>query len=145
MRALVMVFLLGLVLATPALAQTDAEAVEAALFEMYERLNDSDATYTAFWHPEATTYARAGGLLGFARTESAAREAFDAGLEYIVTVASVDVTSFGGDAALATYYTGGLVRNPDGQSVPGGAYRASMMWVKEGDEWKIIHLHISPL
>ena len=41
-------FLLGLVLATPALAQTDAEAVEAALFEMYERLNDSDATYTAF-------------------------------------------------------------------------------------------------
>ena len=145
MKALEMLFLIGLFSTTPALAQSDAEVVEAALLDFYERLNAADPTYASYWHPEATTYARAGGLLGVSRTESAARDAFDAGLEYRVTIASLDVKVFNGNTALSTYYTGGLVRDPDGIGVPGGAFRASMMWIKEGEEWKIVHLHISPL
>ena len=146
MKALVTLFLAGLFLTTPALAQNDAADVEAALLEMYAQLNASDATYVSFWHPEATTYSRAGGLLGPARTEIAARAAFDAGLEYRVTIGSLDTRIFGGDVAIVTYYTGGLVRNPEGRDVqPGGSFRASMMWTKDGGEWKIVHLHISPL
>ncbi len=148
MKVLATLFLVGLFLTTPALAQNDEEDVKAAVLEFYARLNASDATYISLWHPEATSYARAGGILGSdvgLRTESAIQAAFDAGLEYRVTVGSLEAKVFGGIAAIATYYTGGLVRNPTGTSVEGGTFRATMVWAKEGGEWRIVHLHISPL
>ena len=117
MKALAMLFLVGLFSTTTALAQTDVEVVEAAVLDFYARLNAGDATYASYWHPEATTYARGGGLLGVSRTESAARDSFDAGLEYRVTIASLDVKVFNANTALSTYYTGGLVRDPDGIGV----------------------------
>ena len=148
MKVLPTLFLAGLFLTAPALAQNDEEDVKAAVLEFYARLNDSDATYVSFWHPEATSYARAGGILGSEvglRTESAIQAAFDAGLEYRVTVGSLEAKVFGGIAAVATFYTGGIVRNPAGGSVEGGTFRATMIWAKEDAEWKIVHLHISPL
>ena len=148
MKTLATLFLVGLFLTTPALAQNDVEDVKAAVLEFYTRLNAGDATYISSWHPEATTYARAGGLLGSEvglRTESAVEAAFAAGLEYNVTVRNLEAKVFGGNAAIATYYTGGIVTNPAGGSVEGGSFRATMVWTKEGGEWRIVHLHISPL
>ena len=147
MKTLATLFLVGLLLTTPALAQDDVEDVKAAVLEFYTLLNAGDATYISFWHPEATTYARAGGLLGSEvglRTESAVEAAFAAGLEYNVTVRNLEAKVFG-NAAIATYYTGGIVTNPAGGSVEGGSFRATMVWTKEGGEWTIVHLHISPL
>ena len=132
MKALATLFLC-IFLTTPALAQNDEEDVRAAVLEFYALLNASDAAYISFWHPEATSYARAGGILGSEvglRSESAIQASFDAGLEYRVTVGSLEVKDFGGIGAIATYYTGGLVRNPTGQSVEGGTFRATMVWTR---------------
>ena len=148
MKTLTTLFLVGLFLAAPAMAQNDEEDVKAAVLDFYTRLNNGDASYAAVWHPEATTYPRAGGLLGSEvglRTQSAVQAAFDAGLEYNVTVRNLEAQVYGGDTAVATYYTGGIVTNPAGGSIEGGSFRATMVWEKEAGAWKIVHLHISPL
>ncbi len=148
MKALTTFFLVCLFLTTPALAQNDVEDVKAAVLDFYTRLNAGDATYASVWHPGATTYPRAGGLLGSEvgqRTQSAVQAAFDAGLEYNVTVRNLEAQIYGGDSAIATYYTGGIVTNPAGGSIEGGSFRATMVWTKESGEWTIVHLHISPL
>ena len=148
MKSLATLLLVGIFLTTPALAQSDEEAVKAGVLEFYSRLNQADPSYVSFWHPNATAYARDGGLLGSdvgQRTQSAVQASFDAGLEYNVTVRNLEATVFNNDSAVTTYYTGGIVRNPAGGSIEGGSYRATMIWAKDGGEWKIIHLHISPL
>ncbi len=148
MKVLVSTSLVVLFLTTPGLAQNDEADVNRAVLDFYARLNAADATYISFWHTEATSYARAGGILGSdvgMRSESAIQAAFDAGLEYRVTVGSLETKVFGGISAISTFYTGGLVRNPTGTNVEGGTFRATMVWTKEGEEWRIVHLHISPL
>lgn len=149
MKALITLILAGSFLATPGMAQDESEDVIAAVTEFYTRLNEADPTYVNFWHPEATAYTRAGGLLGIEvglRDESAVRAAFDRGLEYNVTVRNLEAKVFNGDTAIATYYTGGTVRNPEvGGGVQGGSFRGTMVWSKIDGNWRIVHMHISPL
>ena len=148
MKVLVGLFLVGLFHVPPTLAQDDAAEIRSGVLEFYRRLNAADPSYVSFWHPEATSYARAGGLLGSEvglRSESAVQAAFDAGLEYNVSVRNLEAKVFNGTSAIATYYTEGTVKNPAGQSVEGGSYRATMVWAKDGGEWRIVHLHLSRL
>ncbi len=64
-----------------------------------------------------------------------------------VNVASVlrhlDVQVYG-DAAVVTGYLQGNISMPDGTSRP-GTRRVTAVWIKQGDQWKEVHDHMSPL
>jgi ketosteroid isomerase-like protein len=70
------------------------------------------------------------------------RALFDSGLRFHVTIRELQVKVYG-DAAIATFYTEGTTTGADRSSQ--GAYRASYVWVRRPDGWRIAHFHVSPL
>lgn len=57
----------------------------------------------------------------------------------------VTVTMLTKDIALATYYLVGSITPADGEAISNYRTRASQVWVKVGDTWKIQHEHFSAL
>ena len=49
-----------------------------------------------------------------------------------------------GNAAVVTCYLQGNISMPDGTSRP-GTRRVTAVWIKQGDLWKEVHDHMSPL
>lgn len=72
-----------------------------------------------------------------------AKEQFEKGERSEMRPKHIHVKMLGDKNALATYYTEGEVHE-DGD-VEHMLGRASLVLAKEGDDWKIIHWHISKL
>ncbi len=143
MKALTTLLVVGMFLTTVAMAD-DVDDVKAAVLEFYEQLNNENPSFTRFFLPGGNSFPRTGSLLQPSNNDrSAAQTNFDAGLDFDVAVRHLDAKVYG-DAAVATYYTTGPTKYADGSTLQ-GSFRASMTWAKQGGQWRIVHIHISPL
>lgn len=134
-----------LIVAPPALAQ-DAASLEALVRDWYEKLNNEDTSF--FEHvidEENADFPRTGSLLDVFDGPIAERqqELFDAGLDFDVDIHHLEARVYG-DTGVATYYTTGPTTYPNG-SVLSGIFRASMIATFQGNRWRVVHIHISPL
>ncbi len=143
MKALTTLSVVGMFLMPGALAD-DVDDVKAAVLEFYEQLNNENPSFTGFYLPGGDAFPRTGSLLQpSASVRSAAQANFNAGIDFDVAVRHLDAKVYG-DAAVATYYTTGPTKYQDGSTLQ-GTFRASMTWAKQGGQWRIVHIHISPL
>ncbi len=143
MKALTTLLVVGMFLTTVAVAD-DADDVKAAVLQFYEQLNNENPSFTRFFLAGGNTFPRTGSLIQPSNNNrSAAQANFDAGLDFDVAVRHLDAKVYG-DAAVATYYTAGTTKYADGSTLQ-GIFRASMTWAKQGGQWRIVHIHISPL
>ncbi len=146
MKALTTLWLLGMFLAIPALAD-DVEDVKAA--EMAARAaEDAGDTLGYFKNmvSEFSIFPPTGGLLAHTATEETrlrAQAAFDAGTKYDIQVRNLDVQVYG-NTAVSTYYVVAMIHRPDVESVRWNL-RMTGVWVKQAGEWKIVHRHESRL
>ncbi len=143
MKALTTLFVVGMFL-MPAVLADDVDDVKAAVLEFYEQLNDENADFTGFYLAGGSAFPRTGALVQpSAFNRSAAQANFNNGLDFDVAVRHLDAKVYG-DSAVATYYTAGTTKYADGSTLR-GIFRASMTWIKQGGQWRIVHIHVSPL
>ncbi len=131
-----MVLVTGTVLAPTASAQ-DVDDLKLAVLDFYEAINNEDPRGTSFFLPEGNQFPRTGSLLQPNPTEVLE------GLDFEVEVRHLDATVHG-DSAVVTYYTVGTTTYPDGLILQ-GIYRASILAIRRGNQWKWAHLHLSEL
>ncbi len=130
------VLVIGTVLAPAVLAQ-DADDLKAAVLDFYEKLNDEDPSYMDYFLAGSDQFPRTGSLLAPSPTEILP------GLDFEVAVVHLEAKVLG-DSAVATYYTTGTTTYPDGITLR-GIFRASITAVRQGNQWKWAHIHVSPL
>ncbi len=149
---MVTLFVVGMVLTTPALAD-DVEDVKAAVHEFYVLLNSTDAAdaeaYTQLYAARNTIFAAGGGLLGRTTSLEGRKESFERRLRgglrnnYNQPRHS-EVEVYGGMFAVETSYTTGSSTSPKGTIMP-HRNRATRVWMKQDGQWKIVHQHYSPM
>jgi ketosteroid isomerase-like protein len=61
-----------------------------------------------------------------------------------VAIRELQVKAYG-DTAVATFYTEGATTTGTNRPASEGIFRASYVWVKRGNGWKIAHFHLSAL
>lgn len=136
---------------TSGAAQSAEEQVEDAIRSMYMATNNGDAS--AFWSflatgdPEhAGSFPRNGLVLGPPAAPAPEMQAdFDEGsVAFDVNLRDLHVTVYG-TTAVATYYTTGSSRVPGQRESVTGTFRVTNVWVRQGQDWKQVHAHISPL
>ena len=66
---------------------------------------------------------------------------FEAGLDFEAVLHHMDTQIFG-NTGIVTYYTTGATNYPDG-TVLTGTYRASIVAIRQGNQWRWAHLHLS--
>ena len=130
----------------PSASAQDAASLEALVTDWYEKLNNEDTSF--FDHvidEENADFPRTGSLLDVFERPNPERqqELFDAGLDFDVQLNHLEARVYG-DTGVATYYTTGPTTYPDG-SVLRGIFRASMIANFQGNRWRVVHIHISPL
>ena len=142
------VMVVGIFFASPAVGD-DVADVKSAVQALYDALSNGDAAgYARLILPGQTQFPRTGGLLNSTPRVSEAETKklqglFDAGLKFDVGLHHLDVKTYG-NTAVATYYATGPATYPNG-TVLQGTFRASLVWLKQAGQWKIVHQHISRL
>lgn len=132
----------GPFLAQSALAQ-DATSLEAAVSDFYEKLNNEDPTFADYFLAGTYQFPRSGLLLQSNADSASARANMDAGLDFEVVVHHLDAQVFG-STGIATYYTTGPTTYPDG-TVLTGTFRGSITAIRQGNQWRWAHVHLSEL
>lgn len=141
---LLTLMLSGMFLVANTSADDEAD-IKALVEDFYGALNDGDGEAVAKHYMEgANSFQRTGLLLAPVRSAEYLNARFEAGLKFQVEVRYIDVKVHGGNAAVATLYTTGSTTYPSGAS-RNGTFRISIVWVKQASQWKIAHLHLSPL
>ncbi len=146
MKASTTLLVLGMFLATPALAD-DVEDVKAA--EMAARAAEAAGNTLGFYKnmvPEFSIFPPTAGLLAHPATEEnrlRTQATFDAGTKYDIQVRNLDVQVYG-NTAISTYYVVATIHRPEVESVRWNL-RMTGVWVKQAGEWKIVHRHESRL
>jgi ketosteroid isomerase-like protein len=147
MRTLVAVVGLALVWsgATFAETQQDSAAVCAASERHYAAIRAGDMNAILEHHaPEFTFFTSDGGLLWSFRSIDQQRTEFQIDPSFASTTyvrhCSAQVY---GNVGIATYYLVGSVVT--GGRSTSGTWRVTEVWVKQGDDWKEVHHHESPL
>jgi len=141
-------FVAGVVLMPAALAD-DAEDVKKAALATYEALNNADVeAYVRWVAPEGTLYGGNGSFLQERNNTTEALRAnlqgmFDAGLKYDYRIRNLEVKVYG-DSAVATGYVVGSRTAPDGVTRQ-VTLRRTMVWIRQGGAWEVVHVHSSPL
>ena len=103
----------ALLVATHVSAQSAEEQVRQRVLSFYQTLNDGNAAAWVEHNASAASYhgnfPREGALLGTnTPVASNMQQGFDSGAtSYNLTVHHIDVSVYGGDAAVATFYTTG--------------------------------------
>jgi len=138
--------LVGMSLTTWTLAD-DADDVKAAVEKLYEALNAGDAEkYIQSHIPTHSVFAGGGFLAGSSSLEEQ-RRAFqaglDAGLKRSVEPRHIEVQVYG-KTAVAPNYTIGSITQPGGSITPVRVQRTAVL-IKQGDQWRKVHQHRSPL
>ncbi len=138
--------IVGLLVATSAVAQTAEEQVEQRVLSYYQSMNDGDSEaweslFAAQYHGFF-----GGGTSAFRANHATAAQVqsdFDRGLTYQLGVRDFAVTVYG-NTAVATYIQ-------FGQSLANGTvfedseHRTTSVWVREGQSWNLAHEHNSLL
>ena len=147
-RLITIVMVLGsMILASPALAD-DVDDIKASVLAYYTALNTGDVNAWVQLHlPGRTSFGPNGGLLVPATSLEEQRKNYqiqvNTGRQYNFQVRHLDVQLYG-NAAVTTNYSVGSFTPPNGTPQVGSA-RVSRMWIKQGNQWKIAHVHVSPL
>jgi len=146
MKAITTLWVLGMFLATPAVAD-DVEAVKAP--EMAARAAEAAGNTLGFYKnmvPEFSIFPPTAGLLAHPATEEnrlRTQATFDAGTKYDIQVRNLDVQVYG-NTAISTYYVLATIHRPERESVRWNL-RMTGVWVKQAGEWQIVHRHESRL
>ncbi len=136
-------FVIGMFLATVAWAD-DLDDVKAAEENYYAAMNSGDARGWAQSRlsEDSTRFGPGGELLevfgSFEEQVQNRKASIDAGLEYNLRAQHREVRVYG-NTALVTVYGSGTVNNAQVNN------RITRVWVKQGDQWKMLHAHLSPL
>lgn len=127
-----------------------ASEVREATLAFYRALNAADPEAAdQFLLPGGDSFPRSGALL-LPEAATAAQSLkdlqvlFDQGLRFDVKVKDLQVKAYGA-AAIATFYLEGTTTPAANRPPTLGVFRASYVWVRRPDGWKIAHFHISPL
>ena len=133
---------IGPFLAQVVLAQ-DAASLEAAIMDFYDKLNNEDPAFADYFVSGSYQFPRTGMVLQSSVDSAAARVQMDAGLDFEVVVHHLDAQIFG-STGIATYYTTGPTTYPDG-TILTGTFRGSITAIREGNQWRWAHVHLSEL
>ena len=146
-RQLGLVMVAILLSAISVTAQSAEEQVEQAVLQSYQHLaNGNAAGWVSFVGDDGHgNFARTGYVLATNPVDPVTMQAnFDSGaLSYELVVNSVDVSTYG-NTAVATFYTTGPSELATGERIA-GTHRVTQVWVRQSGDWKIVHIHISPL
>jgi len=147
MKALTTLLVVGVFLTTVAMAD-DVDDVKAAMQRSQVAANSGDASTGAQSFLEGvTSFGFAGGLLERFDLEERRKNrqaAFDAGLKFNLQDRHIEVRVYGNSTAVATSYRVGRITFPDGTTVQPNN-RITTVLIKQGGQWKIAHVHFSPL
>jgi len=84
------------------------------------------------------------GFLTLAIDPEDARRQFRAGVRVNIEIHDLEAAVYG-DSAITTCLFAGRLTLPGGETRNYGPYRNSFVWNKQGDAWKLVHSHQSPL
>ncbi len=148
MKALTTLLVVGMFLTTIAMAD-DVDDVKAAVERDFVSLNSGDAyAYAQSFLEGFTRFGFAGGLLDRVDSLEELRKdrqaSFDAGVKFSLQDRHTDVSLYGNSTAVVTSYRVGTVTRPNGNTVRPNN-RITTVLVKQGGQWKIAHVHSSPL
>ncbi len=135
----------GLLIATASMAD-DVADITSTMEEHFATFNSGDAAGHVAHHMAGhSAYGPEGGALTVndsLEEETAALQAdFDEGLRFDFELVDLDVAVYG-DAAVVTSFQAGTVTLPDGTTEEIMNRRTAVV-VRDGDEWKEVHNHIS--
>ena len=148
MKAWTALFVIGMFTTAVAMAD-DVEDVKAAAQRFYAALNAGDAGTVIQLHVAGNTrFGLGGGLLETFDSLEERRQAFqatvDSGVKLNVQARHIDVRVYGNLTAVTTNYGVGSTTFPNGTTGPVNA-RITTVLIKQGGQWKIAHMHFSPL
>jgi len=143
MRQLIVILMIGSLVLTTVATADDADDVKAAQLALIAALNEGDVEIIAQYLLSEHSRFPAEGLLVEGFTKEDLKAAFNAGLKLAITARHLDVKIYG-NTAIATGYIEGSI------TLPGGIFeeirqRFTEVWIKQGDNWKRVHIHSSPL
>ncbi len=143
MRQLIVILMIGSLVLTTAAIADDADDVKAAQLALIAALNEGDVEIIAQYLLSEHSRFPAEGLLVEGFTKEDLKAAFNAGLKLAITARHLDVKIYG-NTAIATGYIEGSI------TLPGGIFeeirqRFTEVWIKQGNNWKRVHIHSSPL
>ncbi len=126
----------------------DLEDVKKATIAHIAAQNAGDAKTHIDGHTAYHTFfGPGGGLLDVTQTREeqirALQTTLDAGVKFNLKIAHLEAKVYG-NAAVVTGYVVGTVTSPDG-SIQQSRGRRSAVLIKQGNEWKEVHAHISPV
>ena len=146
MKALTTLLVVGM-LATAVAIADDVDDVKAAMQRSQVAANSGDAG-TQLLLEGLTTFGFAGGLLERVDSLEELRKdrqaSFDAGLKFNIQDRHIDVSVYGNSTAVVTSYRVGTITQPSGRIVRPNN-RITTVLIKQGGQWKIAHVHFSPL
>ncbi len=147
MKTLTTLLVVGVFLTTVAIAD-DVDDVKAAIQRRQVAANSGDAfAGTQILIEGVTSFGPTGGLLERFDLEERRKDrqaSFDAGLKFNLQDRHIEVRVYGNSTAVATSYRVGTITRPDGTTGQPNN-RVTTVWIKQGGQWKIAHVHISPL
>lgn len=108
------------------------------------RRGDPDAFGSHFHHDMDVFWFDGRPLLQAPDSQAALRMPFDQGTKMDFQIDDMRIRIFGESVAVLTGNMKGTVLNPDGNEFDMG-FRITSIRVKEGDDWKIVHWHESPM
>ncbi len=142
MKALTTLLVIGMFLTSVAMAD-DVDDVKAAVQRYTTALNTEDANALMQLHAvESTSFDPRGGLLE--TFDSLEQAVLDTGLKYNLQARDIGVRVYGNLTAVATSYAVGRITLPN-RTTRQVNIRITMVWAKQGGQWKVVHRHHSPL
>jgi len=146
MKALTTLWVVGMLLATPALAD-DVDDVKAAVRDYFAAISAEDTSgIIQYQMPRKSIFSGGELLEKFGSLEEQKKDlqsAFDAGQRLNLQVRNLEVTVYG-NAAIVTGYVIGTITTPDGTTIRSNDQRTGV-WIKQGGQWREDHRHNSPL
>ena len=137
------VLICGLIIYTQT-AQSQVEEVRAAMLASLAAWNEGDVeAFGSFFGAETRGFNLDGGVLIRGFNPAALEAALNAGFAINVTPRDIDVKVYG-NAAVGVAYLDGSITLPGGM-VRQGTWRYSETRVKDGNVWKVVQYHISPM
>ena len=122
----------------------DAADVKAAVLAVDAAYTSGDVeTIAKYMHPDHSRFAGDGGLVNPAAFSSAGLQAFFDANKLNIQSRHMDVKIYG-KTGVVTYYTVVVTTDPDGNTTQ-ATTRDTEIWIKQGGNWKRVHIHSSPL
>ncbi len=123
--------------------EAELREVEQAQLDAAKR-GDADA-FAAHFHQDMDVFWYDGRpLIQAPESQAALRQPFDQGVKMDMQFDDLRIRVFGESVAISTGNIIGTISTPDGNKYEMG-FRATSIRVKEGNDWKIVHWHESPI